>query len=285
MSHVSNKEVYLAQHPFDRNVFVMMKYGEDPLHSLIEANVRKAFKDVRFYHPILAKDLAPATFPTLAEAVTESIKMCRYGVAIFTSQKGTQFNPNVAFEMGMMLEQKKEILILKDKILGNLFINVSGTVYEKFDSDLDELRVGGNQFYTALRNWLERKKEIQEASIDVVFITGIEDMIDDPYKTAIYFESQLRECVETIARHARLILPSSDNLLNLIKFLYWKRQITYFIYLAMRKGLESCEKLKATKKLSPEEREHFLALTSLIRDIYNDWLRHYSYYLHFIKER
>lgn len=285
MINASNEEVYLANHPFDRNIFVMMKYARDPYHSLIEANVRRAFRDVKFYHPILAKDLAPAYFPTLTEAIRGSIKMCRYGVAIFTAQEGTQFNPNVAFEMGIMWEQKKDVLILKDRSLDDLFTNLTGTIYEEFDGDLNELRVDGNQLYIALRNWLELKKEIQEASINVVFVTGIEDIIDDPGKTVEYFESQLRKCVETIAKYAHLTLPPSDNLLNLIKFLYWKRQITYFIYTVMRRSYEACEQLKATKKLSPEERNRFLSLASLIRDIYNDWLRHYSYYLRFIKER
>lgn len=99
MTYVSNEEVYLARHPFDRNVFVMMKYARDTYHSLIESNVRQAFDDVKFYHLIFAKDLTPAYFPTLPEAIKRSVAMCRYGVAIFTSQAGAQFNPNVAFEM------------------------------------------------------------------------------------------------------------------------------------------------------------------------------------------
>lgn len=286
MTSVSNKEVYLARHPFDRNVFVMMKYSRDTYHSLIEANVRRAFRDVEFYHPIFAKDLTPAYFPTLAEALESSVAMCRYGVAIFTSQAGTEFNPNVAFEMGIMREQKKDVLILKDHSVATLFTDIMGTVYEEFDGALDELRVEGNQLYTALRKWLELKEEIQLASIDVIFMTDIEQMmgmLDDPNKAAVYFEAQLWKCVETVAKYARLTLPPSNDLRKLIRFLYDKRQLTSFIYSVMRKGFAACQHLKSAKQLSHEERTRFLALAALHRDVYNDWLRHYGYYLRFIK--
>ena len=285
MTYISNKEVYLARHPLDRNVFVMMKYARDTYHSLIESNVRRAFDDVKFYHPLLAKDLTPVYFPTLAEAIRGSVAMCRYGVAIFTSQAGTQFNPNVAFEMGIMWEQKKDVLILKDQSVPTLFTDIIGNIYEEFDGEVEKLRADGNRLYTALRKWLELKKEIQEASIDVIFVTDIEGMMDDPNKAAAHFEAQLWQCVEAVAKYARITLPPSNDLLYLIMFLYDKRQLTSFIYFVMRKGFVACRRLKAAKQLSLEERSRFLALVSLHRDVSNDWLRQYGYYLRFIKGR
>lgn len=184
-----------------------------------------------------------------------------------------------------MWEQKKDVLILKDRSVPTLFTDIIGTIYEEFDGDVEKLRADGNRLYTALRKWLELKKEIQEASIDVIFVTDIEGMMDDPNKAAVHFEAQLLQCVEAVAKYARITLPPSNNLLDQIKFLYDKRQFTSFIYFVMHKGIAACHKLKAAKQLSLEERTRFLSLVSLHRDIYNDWLRHYSYYLRFIKGR
>jgi hypothetical protein len=289
----AKKELYLRKHPYDRNVFIMMKYSEDEYHTLVERNVRKAFKGLGFFNAVFAKDLTPEYFPTLLDAIRESIDMCPYGIAIFTPQEGTQFNPNVAFEMGIMseqkkkgimLEQKKEILLLKDRRVPTLFTNIAGLVYKGFDGDLEDLGADANQLYTTLTKWLREMKELQEASLNVVFVTGLENIIENPARAIEYFEEQMWRCIKTIAEYAHINLPQSDDLRKAIKFLYHQRQITAFIRFVMLECVRSCQELREFKQLSVEQRNQLLGWASLIRDIYNDWLRYYSDYLRLKKQ-
>jgi hypothetical protein len=275
---ISPKELYLSKHPYDRNVFVMMKYSQDRYHALIDSNIKHAFKEVDFFNPVLAKDLAPAYFHTIADAIRNSSKMCRYGVAVFSSQAGTNYNPNVAFELGIMWEQNKDILILKDRRVSTLFSDILGAVYKEFDGDIDELRVDNNELYVGMLDWLSEMKRIQLDSLDIVFVTTIEANIDNPQKAIAQFEEQLWKCVKKVAKYAHLTIPENKTLRDAIFFLYKKRQITTFIYNVMHDCANSCHRLKRVTQFSQEDRNYLLSRASTIRDIYNDWLRHYSYY-------
>jgi hypothetical protein len=289
----AKKELYLRKHPYDRNVFIMMKYSEDEYHTLVERNVRKAFKALGFFNAVFAKDLTPEYFPTLSDAIRESMEMCPYGIAIFTPQEGTQFNPNVAFELGVMseqkkkgimLDQKKDILLLKDQRVPTLFTNIAGLVYEGFDGDLEELGADANQLYTTLTIWLRKMKELQEASLHVLFVTGLENIIENPARAIEYFEDQMWRCIRTIAEYAHIDVRQYDDLRKAIKFLYHQRQITTFIRFVMLESVRSCEELREFKQLSVEQRNQLLGWATLVRDIYNDWLGYYSDYLRLKKQ-
>jgi hypothetical protein len=176
----NKKDLYLAEHPFDYNIFIMMKYSQDDYHTWVERHVRRAFEKVGFFNPVFAKDLTPFYFPTLADAIRESIGMCRYGIAIFTPQEGGQFNPNVAFELGIMWEQQKDILVLKDRRVPTLFTNIAGLIYEEFDGEDGKLQRDANELYLNLTEWLRQMKRIQEMSLKFVFVKGLEHIIESP---------------------------------------------------------------------------------------------------------
>ena len=63
---------------------------------------------------------------------------CKYGIALFDEpEEGAQYNPNVAYELGIMHYQKKDCLILKHKSLSevpfDLIKNLYVTYSEKFE--------------------------------------------------------------------------------------------------------------------------------------------------------
>jgi len=281
----NNKELYLKEHPYEYNIFVMMRYSEDRYHVAVEDNIRRAFKDVGFYNPVFAKDLTPHYFENLADSIRQSIEMCRYGIAVLTPQEGTQFNPNVAFELGAMWNHGKQLLILKDRRVPGLFTNITSNVYEGFDGQLKKLQAPDNLLYKKARGWLERMKEIQQNLMNAVFVTGLENIIENPAVAIEHFEDQMWRCLKTVADRARLSLPQPADLRTAIKFLYGKGQLTAFIRFVMLECVRACEELKGAKRLSVEQRNRLLGWASLIRDIYNDWLRHYSTYLTLKKQQ
>lgn len=281
----TKKELYLSKYPYDRNVFIMMKYSTDQYHTLVERNIRRAFEEVPFFNPVFAKDITPDYFLTLPDAIRGSIEMCRYGIAIFTLQEGTQFNPNVAFELGMMWDQTKDFLVLKDRRVPTLFTNIAAIIYEQFDGEIKALRVDANELYSKVIDWLGRMKGIQEDSLNKVFVTGLEHIIENPARAMDYFEEQMWICIKTIAGYAHLTLPQSDDLHKAIKFLYDNRQLTTFISVVMLECVKACQQLREVKELSIEQRNRLLGWASLIRDIYNDWLRHHSHFLRLRRQK
>jgi hypothetical protein len=92
-------------------------------------------------------------------------------------------------------------------------------------------------------------------------------------------------CIKTIAQYAHINLPQSKNLRRAVKFLYHKGQITAFVRFVMLECVRSCQELREFKQLSVEQRNQLLGWASLVRDIYNDWLRHYSHYLRLKKQQ
>lgn len=70
---------------------------------------------------------------------------CKYGIALFDeAEKNSQYNPNVAYELGIMHCQKKDCLILRHSSLSevpfdlikNLYVNYSEKY--QFESILDD---------------------------------------------------------------------------------------------------------------------------------------------------
>jgi hypothetical protein len=67
--------------------------------------------------------------------------------------------------------------------------------------------------------------------------------------------------------------------------MYRSHQLTAFVRFVMLECVRLCEKLEDVEQLSLEQRNRLLAWASFIRDIYNDWVRHYSRYLYLKKQQ
>src|SRR5437773_141655 len=77
-------------------------------------------------YPVYAKDLSPSPFRTLSSAIDGAIQLSSYGIAIFSPEPGGPIIiPNVAYELGIMMSQGKDVLILKDTKIQGLFANVA----------------------------------------------------------------------------------------------------------------------------------------------------------------
>jgi hypothetical protein len=124
--HQRELESFLSKHPFERNVFLMMKYRDHNRHvgDIIRAAVERAGLKLWLANEVRITD-------ELASNMISCLLCCKYGIALFDEPEDQQhINPNVAYELGMMHLLDRECLILKSKnvsiqsdILAKLYVS------------------------------------------------------------------------------------------------------------------------------------------------------------------
>jgi nucleoside 2-deoxyribosyltransferase len=114
-----------------RNVFVMMRYRDDPRFRELEALIRESLAEYGLIARF-AKDVA------YQEEVWANIVFymsnCSLGLAVFEEMDEREFNPNISMELGYMLALGVRCLILKDKRMPRLPTDVCGRIYSDFDT-------------------------------------------------------------------------------------------------------------------------------------------------------
>lgn len=125
---------FLKEYPFDQNVFIMIRYANQSSNLLEQIITKTKMIDIdgRNLHPIVAKD----------HKITDDLNnpvacllCCRYGIAVFDSISGNpEFNPNVAYELGVMHFLKRQCLILKESSIKIMPADILHKLYESFSS-------------------------------------------------------------------------------------------------------------------------------------------------------
>lgn len=126
---------FLEWNPFDQNVFVMIRYADQSAELLTKITARISAigdADGRNLHPIVAKNhnITDDLYNPIA-----CLLCCRYGVAVFDAvEKQPVFNPNVAYELGMMHLLGRECLILKSASIKAMPADILQKIYMPFSS-------------------------------------------------------------------------------------------------------------------------------------------------------
>ena len=115
----------------DRNVFVMMRYRSANHFVQIELSIRKALSHYGLIAR-LAKDGSVAD--DLWENITHYMRYSRFGIAVFEDIDEREFNPNISLELGYMYAMNKRCLLLKEKRMPRLPIDICGRIYRDFDA-------------------------------------------------------------------------------------------------------------------------------------------------------
>jgi hypothetical protein len=141
---------FFKDHPeYQRNAFIMMKFGKTEAHKSIVASIYSTLEsygisalraDGKEYHDDL--------FPN----VLTYIYGCRFGIAVFERLEQDDFNPNVSLEVGYMRALHKPICLLKDKTLNALQTDLVGKLYKSFDPQAPERSIP-----MELEKWLRDK--------------------------------------------------------------------------------------------------------------------------------
>ncbi|MBI5888303.1 MAG: hypothetical protein HZB82_06285 [Deltaproteobacteria bacterium] len=138
----SNIATFLNQYPFDKSVFIMIRY-RDRNKCLI-----KTIKSVLLengLNGILASEhnLTDDLYNPIA-----CLLSCSKGIAIFDEAEADQeFNPNVAYELGMLHLLCRGCLLLKHRSLTTLHADILMKLYKDYET-LEEAR-------TKVQDWIK----------------------------------------------------------------------------------------------------------------------------------
>jgi hypothetical protein len=138
----SKIETFLSQYPFDQSVFIMIRYR--PRNSELIKTVKKALESCGL-NGILASEhnLTDDLYNPIA-----CLLACARGLAIYDEPEIKQeFNPNVAYELGMMHLLGREYKILKHNSLKVLHTDILMKLYLEYNS-IAELE-------THINSWLK----------------------------------------------------------------------------------------------------------------------------------
>lgn len=130
---------FLAEHPFDTNVFGMTRFpdeadgehGVDPVDpALVVARHVCALHGLQFH---LASDRAMDD--DLWTNVAAHMWASRYGVAFFEDRRDRGVNYNLTIEVGSMLMAGRRTALLKDHTIERLPTDLVGRIYKPVDLD------------------------------------------------------------------------------------------------------------------------------------------------------
>jgi len=122
--------IFLTEFPFDRNVFIMMRYRETPQFQIIERTIRATLEDYGLKGH-MARDRAYTD--DLWGNVCVYMVGCKYGIAVFEEIEERSFNPNIAIEIGYMYALGRKCLLLKDNRMPSMPTDIIGKLYKTFD--------------------------------------------------------------------------------------------------------------------------------------------------------
>ena len=106
MADLSHPNQILAEHPLPaHNVFLMIPF--------LDSSANRKIRD----------------------ALRSNLSAYGRGIAIFNQTVQKQFNPSVSIEMGYMLAQDKQMLLLKEKNVRRMPTDLVGQLYKEFNKD------------------------------------------------------------------------------------------------------------------------------------------------------
>ena len=135
----SRLEVFITEHPFDKSVFIMIRYRDR--NKPIIRSIKSAL-ETRGLFGVLASEhsLTDDLYNPVA-----CLLCCSRGVAVFDRAEQDQvFNPNVAYELGMLHLLGRQCLILKHKNLETLQTDILMKLYAPFTDAADAARLVGD---------------------------------------------------------------------------------------------------------------------------------------------
>ena len=124
----------LEAHPYERNVFLMMKFREDNrrIGYFIKQTLRNhGLVGIRADDP--EWDLTGNTYNPVAV-----LYCCKFGIALFDEREpGSEYSPNVAYELGMMHQQRKKCLIIRHSSLNQVPFDLVKDLHVDYRDNLE----------------------------------------------------------------------------------------------------------------------------------------------------
>lgn len=132
----------LKDFPFDKNVFVMMKFSEknslkteDKLLEKIWDTINSTLSQSYGFRALRADQKDYTNGEWLWNNVCVYMESSKFGIAVLENLSSSEFNPNVAIEFGYMKSLGCNILLLKEKSFENIRADLIGRIWKEFSAD------------------------------------------------------------------------------------------------------------------------------------------------------
>lgn len=128
---------FLAEHPFERNVFGMTRFpsakeGElDPIAPALEKAAEICAAHGLVFHLAADRSIVDDLWPNVAAHMWG----CRYGIAFFESRTPRGLNYNLNIEVGSCLVLGRRMALLKDSTVEAMPTDLVGHIYHSVDLD------------------------------------------------------------------------------------------------------------------------------------------------------
>lgn len=146
----------LEHHPYEKNIFLMMKYRDSicsanqntKLYKLIKKIVeKKGFHCVRADQAEWTHLTEESSYNPLAVSYC-----CKYGIALIDKpEEGAAYNTNVIYELGMMATQNKKCILLRDNSVETIPFDLITTIHRTYDAENFEVEISEH-----LESWLNK---------------------------------------------------------------------------------------------------------------------------------
>ncbi|MEZ3436599.1 MAG: hypothetical protein K1W34_18720 [Lachnospiraceae bacterium] len=145
----------LKEYPYEKNFFLMMKFrkNNEAFYGFIKNELEKyGYNCVRADEP--EWNLTNNVYNPIAV-----LDCCKYGIALFDEpEEGANYNPNVAYELGIMQDQGKPCLILKHSALKAVPFDLVKELYKSYTREIE--------FQKIFKDWLISIKNSEQSSTD-----------------------------------------------------------------------------------------------------------------------
>ncbi|MCX6022521.1 MAG: hypothetical protein NTZ05_12470 [Chloroflexi bacterium] len=121
---------FLDQHPYERNVFVMMRYRNAEHFREIEEAIGASLAAYGL-QAHWAKD--KEWDDDLWGNIRLYMHACKYGLVVFEQIDERDFNPNVSLELGYMYALGRRCFLLKEMRMPRMPTDIFGKLYKEFD--------------------------------------------------------------------------------------------------------------------------------------------------------
>lgn len=155
---VEGKSQLLNDFPFDKNIFVMMKFPnkdissfEDKLLDKIWNTIDSTLNQSYGFRALRADKKDYSQGGWLWDNVCVYMESSKYGIAVLENLLNSEFNPNVAIEFGYMKGLGRKVLLLKEKSFNNIRADLIGRIWKEF-SAIDESSIE-ETVRTAIHHW------------------------------------------------------------------------------------------------------------------------------------
>jgi len=137
IGHQQEMEKRLEKFPFEKNVFLMMKFRKENTHLskyIISRLAAEGLNGVR--EDQTAWNITNDVYNPIAV-----LYCCKYGIALFDKAEEHQaYNPNVIYELGIMHSLERECMILLDKSLPRIPFDLAKNLYAPYSNKKETRR-------------------------------------------------------------------------------------------------------------------------------------------------